>query len=97
MTDVVISYAREDRRFVQRVHDALANQGRESWGDREGIAASAYAHPLSTWPDGDRPAPRRIPRLATSPRAPRIIAETRRRRLERGDIVFHEADRRRTR
>jgi WD40 repeat protein len=41
MTDVFISYAREDRRFVQHLHDALANAGRESWVDWEGIPASA--------------------------------------------------------
>ena len=41
MTDVFISYAREDRTFVQRLHDALANAGRESWVDWEGIPASA--------------------------------------------------------
>jgi WD40 repeat protein len=41
MTDVFISYAREDRKFVQRLHDALATQGRESWVDWEGIPASA--------------------------------------------------------
>ena len=41
MTDVFISYAREDRRFVQRLHDALAKAGRASWVDWEGIPASA--------------------------------------------------------
>ena len=41
MTDVFISYAREDRPFVQRLHDALAHEGRESWVDWEGIPASA--------------------------------------------------------
>jgi WD40 repeat protein len=41
MTDVFISYAREDRPFVQRLHDALAHAGRESWVDWEGIPASA--------------------------------------------------------
>jgi len=41
MTDVFISYAREDRGFVQRLHDALANAGRQSWVDWEGIPASA--------------------------------------------------------
>jgi WD40 repeat protein len=41
MTDVFISYAREDRKFVQRLHDALAHEGRESWVDWEGIPASA--------------------------------------------------------
>ena len=40
MTDVFISYAREDRRFVQRLHDALANEGRQSWVDWEGILVS---------------------------------------------------------
>lgn len=32
MTDAFISYAREDRRFVQRLHDALAS-GRGAWVD----------------------------------------------------------------
>ena len=41
MTDVFISYAREDRPFVQRLHDALAGEGRQSWVDWEGIPASA--------------------------------------------------------
>jgi TIR domain-containing protein len=41
VTDVFISYARENRRFVQRLHDALAKAGRESWVDWEGIPASA--------------------------------------------------------
>jgi hypothetical protein len=41
VTDVFISYAREDRKFVQLLHDALANAGRESWVDWEGIPASA--------------------------------------------------------
>jgi len=41
VTDVFISYAREDRKFVQRLHDALASAGRDSWVDWEGIPASA--------------------------------------------------------
>jgi WD40 repeat protein len=41
MSDVFISYAREDRAFVQRLHDALAAEGRQSWVDWEGIPASA--------------------------------------------------------
>jgi WD40 repeat protein len=41
MTDVFISYAREDRKFVQQLHGALSNAGRESWVDWEGIPASA--------------------------------------------------------
>ena len=41
MTDVFISYAREDRKFVQRLHDALATEGRQSWVDWEGIPALA--------------------------------------------------------
>jgi WD40 repeat protein len=41
MTDVFISYAREDHGFVQRLHDALASAGRQSWVDWEGIPASA--------------------------------------------------------
>jgi WD40 repeat protein len=41
LTDVFISYAREDRAIVQRLHDALTKAGREAWVDWEGIPASA--------------------------------------------------------
>jgi WD40 repeat protein len=41
VTDVFISYAREDRAFVQRLHQALAKAGHEAWVDWEGIPASA--------------------------------------------------------
>ena len=41
MTDVFISYAREDRPFVQHLHDALAEHGHGAWVDWEGIPASA--------------------------------------------------------
>jgi len=41
VTDVFISYAREDRKFVQRLHDALSNDGHKAWVDWEGIPASA--------------------------------------------------------
>ena len=41
MTDVFISYAREDRAFVQRLHDSLARDGHGAWVDWEGIPASA--------------------------------------------------------
>ncbi len=33
MADVFISYAREDKRFVRKLHDALAKRGRDSWVD----------------------------------------------------------------
>jgi WD40 repeat protein len=39
--DVFISYAREDRPFVGRLHDALSADGRQAWVDWEGIPASA--------------------------------------------------------
>jgi len=41
MTDVFISYAREDRKFVQRLHGALSGDGHQAWVDWEGIPASA--------------------------------------------------------
>jgi hypothetical protein len=41
VSDVFISYAREDRPFVQRLHDALATDGHQAWVDWEGIPASA--------------------------------------------------------
>jgi len=41
MADVFISYAREDQAFVRRVFDALAEFGRETWVDWEGIPPSA--------------------------------------------------------
>ncbi len=41
MTDVFISYAREDRPFVQGLHHALAKDGHQAWVDWEGIPASA--------------------------------------------------------
>lgn len=40
-TDVFISYAREDRPFVGRLHGAFATAGRDAWVDWEGIPASA--------------------------------------------------------
>ncbi len=42
MADVFISYAREDREFVQRLRDALIAHGREVWVDLESIPP---AHP----------------------------------------------------
>jgi WD40 repeat protein len=39
--DVFISYAREDRPFVGRLHDALSADGQQAWVDWEGIPASA--------------------------------------------------------
>jgi hypothetical protein len=41
MADVFISYAREDIEFVRRLHEALANQGRDTWVDWEGIPPRA--------------------------------------------------------
>ncbi len=40
-TSVFISYAREDRDFVQRLHEALGARGKSSWVDWEGIPPSA--------------------------------------------------------
>jgi WD40 repeat protein len=40
MADVFISYAREDQAAVRRLHQALADRGRETWVDWEGIAPS---------------------------------------------------------
>jgi WD40 repeat protein len=40
-TDVFISYSREDRKFVGRLHGALKNHGQKAWVDWEGIPASA--------------------------------------------------------
>jgi len=39
--DVFISYAREDKAFVRRLHQALATQGRDAWVDWEDIPLSA--------------------------------------------------------
>ncbi len=41
MTDVFISYAREDGDFVRRLHEALRAADRESWVDWEGIPPTA--------------------------------------------------------
>jgi len=38
--DVFISYAREDRDFVERLHKALKEQNRHAWVDWEGIPPS---------------------------------------------------------
>ncbi len=40
-SDVFISYAREDRGFVEHLHRALAESGQQAWVDWEGIPASA--------------------------------------------------------
>ena len=40
-TDVFISYAREDKAFVTRLHDTLRLDGRTAWVDWEGIPPSA--------------------------------------------------------
>src|ERR1700730_17633704 len=41
MNEICISYAREDKEFVERLHDALKSEGRQTWIDWEGIAPSA--------------------------------------------------------
>ena len=41
MTDVFISYAREDKKFVKRLHTALTECERESWVDWDGIPPTA--------------------------------------------------------
>jgi hypothetical protein len=41
MADVFISYAREDRDFARRLHDALARVNRDTWVDWEGIPPTA--------------------------------------------------------
>ena len=41
MTDVFISYAREDISFVQVLHNRLAQADRDVWVDWEGISPSA--------------------------------------------------------
>ena len=41
MNDIFISYAREDKPFVERLHEALKSEGRQTWIDWEGIAPSA--------------------------------------------------------
>ena len=41
MTDVFISYAREDKAFVTRLFDALVAQDRDVWVDWEGIPPTA--------------------------------------------------------
>src|SRR5262245_11475235 len=40
-SDVFISYAREDKPFAQRLHEALASKGRQCWVDWEDIPLSA--------------------------------------------------------
>ena len=41
MSDVFISYAREDQALVSRLHDALKRRGRSTWVDWEGIPPTA--------------------------------------------------------
>ncbi len=41
MTDVFISYSRQDSDFVRRLHEALKAAGRDSWVDWEGIPPTA--------------------------------------------------------
>lgn len=41
LTQLFISYAREDMDFVRRLHEALAARGKEAWVDWEGIPLSA--------------------------------------------------------
>src|ERR1700730_4917639 len=41
MAELFISYAREDKEFVQRLHRAIEAMGRKVWIDVEGILPSA--------------------------------------------------------
>lgn len=41
MTDIMISYSRRDGEFVKRLHDSLAEQGRDIWVDWEDIPLTA--------------------------------------------------------
>lgn len=41
MSDLFISYAREDKEFVRRLHEALKQRGRQTWVDWEGIPPTA--------------------------------------------------------
>ena len=41
MADFFISYARQDRDLVRRLHDALTDRGRDTWVDWEGIPPTA--------------------------------------------------------
>jgi len=41
MTDVFISYSRKDKAFVQRLHEAIVAENRETWVDWEGIPLTA--------------------------------------------------------
>ncbi|BAU12624.1 RHS Repeat family protein [Leptolyngbya sp. NIES-3755] len=41
MSDVFISYSRKDKAFVERLHQALKQQNRETWVDWEDIPLSA--------------------------------------------------------
>src|SRR5215472_6138415 len=41
MAEVFISYAREDKDFVQKLHNALAGLNRDTWVDWEGIPLTA--------------------------------------------------------
>ncbi|WNZ45770.1 toll/interleukin-1 receptor domain-containing protein [Leptolyngbya boryana CZ1] len=41
MTDVFISYSRKDKLFVERLHNALKDQGRETWVDWQDIPLTA--------------------------------------------------------
>ena len=50
MADVFISYSRNDRDFVHRLHDALTKSNRDTWVDWEGI------YPTEEWMDKVRSA-----------------------------------------
>lgn len=41
MTDIFISYSRKDKEFMQRLHQALCDQGRDVWADFEDIPLTA--------------------------------------------------------
>src|SRR5215468_2642558 len=41
MADVFISYSRKDKPFVEKLHTALVQQGRDAWVDWEDIPLSA--------------------------------------------------------
>jgi len=48
MADVFISYKREDRRWAERLADALAKQGLEVWWDHELAAGEAFRRVIHT-------------------------------------------------
>jgi hypothetical protein len=42
LTDIFISYAREDKNFVRKLHDALEERGRDTWVDWNDIPLTAH-------------------------------------------------------